>query len=33
MDSGRTTKILIYLGILGGVNILAYVFDWGFWIY
>lgn len=30
---GRFGKILIYLAILGGVNVLAFVFDWGFWIY
>lgn len=30
---GRFGKILIYLAILGAVNLAAFVFDWGFWIY
>lgn len=30
---GRFGKILIYLGILAGVNVLSFVMDWGFWIY
>jgi hypothetical protein len=29
----RFPKLLIYLGILIGVNVLSAVFDWGFWIY
>ncbi len=24
---------LVFIGILVGVNILSYVFDWPFWIY
>ncbi len=27
------TRWLIYLGILVGVNVLSYVFHWGFWLY
>ena len=33
MDNARATRWAIYIGILVGVNVLAYVFDWGFWIY
>jgi|MEHZ01.1.fsa_nt_MEHZ010150670.1_2 hypothetical protein len=30
---GRGGKILIYLAILGAVNLAAFLLDWGFWIY
>ena len=24
---------LIWIGAIGGINLLSYLFDWGFWIY
>lgn len=26
-------RILVFIGILGLVNLLSYVFHWGFWVY
>ena len=30
---GGFTKFFLYLAVLGLVNLLSYVFDWGFWLY
>ena len=30
---GGIPRWAIYIGILVGVNVLSYVFDWSFWIY
>ena len=30
---GGIPRILIYILILGGINLLSALFDWGFWIY
>lgn len=30
---GKIGGTLIFIGILVGVNVLSYVFDWGFWLY
>jgi hypothetical protein len=30
---GRVPRILIYIGILIGINVLSAIFGWGFWIY
>lgn len=30
---GWTMKWAVYIGILVFVNVLSYVFEWGFWIY
>jgi hypothetical protein len=33
MENGKAVRWLVYLGILVGINVLSYVFDWPFWIY
>ena len=30
---GKGTRLLIFIGVLAGVNGLSYVFDWGFWLW
>ena len=30
---GGAMKWVFWLGLLGGVNLLSYIFDWSFWIY
>lgn len=29
----RILGILVFLGILGVINLLSYLLDWGFWLY
>ena len=29
----RWVKWVIWLALLGGVNLASYIFDWSFWIY
>jgi hypothetical protein len=29
----RFPRWLIYIGVLIGINVLSYVFNWGYWIY
>ncbi len=30
---GRWVKWLVWIGLLVGVNLASYIFDWSFWIY
>ena len=29
----RILGIVVFLGILGVINLLSYLLDWGFWLY
>ena len=33
MSNNRWVNIAIFVGILVVVNVLSYVFHWGFWLY